>query len=264
MEKTYISLAVLLIVIITGGIHCDKGIKLERVRQGGTVTLPCDQIMTTGSHINWFRNCSHKYQPTLIISPTMLREEPMSRFTFVKTDGLESYDLQIKGVTAADVGVYFCANTEKKNGVEHYSYGTKITSVELIGSGSDKCVEPNQTTIDCNACPLASSNNSSSSSNNGNSVASLPECAHCWMMLYSLCAVCTLLLGILIIMCTANCCLVKDVHQKEVEFYSHGSQYRAHGLNGKHQCRSSIRGEHCLHTEVIYRALGSTYTHLDQ
>lgn len=57
----------------------------------------------------------------------------MSRFTFVKTDGLESYDLQIKGVTAADVGVYFCANTEKKNGVEHYSYGTKITSVELIG-----------------------------------------------------------------------------------------------------------------------------------
>lgn len=57
----------------------------------------------------------------------------MSRFTFVKTDGVESYDLQIAGVTAADVGVYFCANTEKKNGEEHYTYGKKITRVELVG-----------------------------------------------------------------------------------------------------------------------------------
>ncbi|XP_041950870.1 uncharacterized protein LOC121711370 isoform X1 [Alosa sapidissima] len=251
----YISLTLHLIVILTGDIHCND-FREVKVKRGGTVTLHCDIIRTTGSHINWFRNCAHSYQPALVISPTMLREHPMERFTFVKR-GHESYNLRISNVTPADLGTYYCANTEKKDGQEHYIYGKTFTRVVLTGNGLDECEEI-KTPTDCSACPQQGPFSSP-----GPPLALGSECGQCWMMIYSGGVVCILLVGILITVCISHICLKKD-HQKEVEFYSHGSQFKAHELSKEHRCWSSVRGQPCLHTEVIYRPLGSSHTRLDE
>ncbi|XP_062376477.1 uncharacterized protein LOC134064723 isoform X1 [Sardina pilchardus] len=246
MKRTYISLTVPLIVILTGAIRCDD-IKEVMVKRGGTVDLFCDMIMTTGSHINWFRNCTHSYQPPLVISPTMLREQPIARLNMVKRDKVESYDLQIWNITPAEEGTYYCANTEKKDGVEHYTYGKSITRVVLTGIGNDECEEIKTPMVIGSPGP---------------SLAPLPECGQCWMMLYSGGAVCILLIGIVITVCISHIHLKKEVHQKEVEFYIHGSQFKAHELSKDHRCRNSVRGKPCLHTEVIYTPLGSSHTRL--
>ncbi|KAL2097676.1 hypothetical protein ACEWY4_006883 [Coilia grayii] len=232
-------------VMFTGVIPCD-GIEEKRVKQGGNVYLLCDiNTNMTGLHTKWFRNCSHSHQPPLVISPTLLSEKSMSRF-ILRKNNRDSYDLEIRGVTESDLGTYYCAITKKEDEIEQC--GKTITRV-LLTENVDKCEESVKKTDSSASAPLPAP--------------SLPpppltDCGQCWMMVYILSAVCSLLCVILI-----SICIKKDT-QKDDGLYSHWPQFKVQGLSKEHQCLSNLRGEPCLHTEVIYRLLDSSHSTLNQ
>ncbi|XP_047432022.1 uncharacterized protein LOC125000541 isoform X3 [Mugil cephalus] len=142
------------------------------VRPGDNITLYCDCRPSRGEHIVWFRNCSHEYQPTLVLDSTgeklwssaglILRP----RFDLVKNNYTDSYGLLITNVTDSDEGLYYCATEKTKvedkeyNTRRHiYTYGNITTKIIL----DSRDPRPHTTPSDCSMC---------------------------WMLLYSLCPVC--------------------------------------------------------------------------
>ncbi|XP_047220734.1 uncharacterized protein LOC124868013 isoform X2 [Girardinichthys multiradiatus] len=135
------------------------------VWRGDNVTLYCDCKVSTGVYIVWFRNCSHQYQPTLVVK-TIYREKNREfenifpRLKFLKNESSNSYDLVIRNVTNSDEGLYYCGTFETK--VEKdtnknilskkiYIYGN-TTRVSLY-TGSN-FLHPNisRTVEDCGVC----------------------------------------------------------------------------------------------------------------
>ena len=118
-----------------------------RVRPGDNITLYCDCIITTGVHIIWYRNCSHKYQPSLVISIHDFYQDlqdihnPFTGYNVVWNPSNNSYDLLIENITESDLGLYYCGTVEKKivddggkGGIKYkqlYHYGNITTRISL-------------------------------------------------------------------------------------------------------------------------------------
>ncbi|KAK6324506.1 hypothetical protein J4Q44_G00038480 [Coregonus suidteri] len=115
-----------------------------RVRPGDNITLYCDCNITTGVYIMWYRNCSHKYQPPLVISTTIWHNNPFPGYNVVWNPSNNSYDLLIENITGSDLGLYYCGTMEtnvekmeddggkgflKQKGVYHY--GNITTRISL-------------------------------------------------------------------------------------------------------------------------------------
>ncbi|XP_047435220.1 uncharacterized protein LOC125004572 isoform X5 [Mugil cephalus] len=94
------------------------------VRPGDNVTLYCDCRPSRGEYIVWFRNCSHEYQPTLVLDSK---------------------------------GLYYCATEKTKvedkeyNTRRHiYTYGNITT--KLILDSSEPQGDVHDTLEDCSLC----------------------------------------------------------------------------------------------------------------
>ncbi|XP_047435217.1 uncharacterized protein LOC125004572 isoform X2 [Mugil cephalus] len=141
------------------------------VRPGDNVTLYCDCRPSRGEYIVWFRNCSHEYQPTLVLdskgeklwSSAGLILRP--RFDLVKNNYTDSYGLLITNVTDSDEGLYYCATEKTK--VEDKEYNTR-RHIYTYGNITTKLI------LD-------------SSEPQGDVHDTLEDCSLCWKLLFSLC-----------------------------------------------------------------------------
>uniref|UniRef100_A0A3P9NZY0 Ig-like domain-containing protein n=1 Tax=Poecilia reticulata TaxID=8081 RepID=A0A3P9NZY0_POERE len=110
------------------------------------ITIYCDCKVSTGIYVVWFRNCSHEYQPTLVVSWKNAGISPFKgeitfpRFKFVKNESSNSYDLMIRNVTNSDEGIYYCGTFENKVEKDEnkniffkdvYIYGNLTTRITL-------------------------------------------------------------------------------------------------------------------------------------
>ncbi|KAL1282602.1 hypothetical protein QQF64_001405 [Cirrhinus molitorella] len=152
-----------------------------KVRLGDNITLYCDRSLNLGSLTVWIRNCSHENQPSLIIDYEKLTMEIFPRFSFIQNSYSNSYDLHITNISVSDLGLYYCAEREKKvnqdeKGIlsrsEVYYYGSRTTRLSLEVTS---CSEPLNTT---STPPCVS------------------DCLLCWTLLFSVCPACFLLSSI--------------------------------------------------------------------
>lgn len=103
------------------------------IRPGDNIILYCDCKTSYGVNIVWYRNCSHKNQPSLVLkqnlnawihsSDALVALNPIPRFYFVKNNFSESYDLLIMNTTDSDEGLYYCGTEQTK--VEDNGYITR-------------------------------------------------------------------------------------------------------------------------------------------
>ncbi|KAL6467224.1 hypothetical protein MHYP_G00250280 [Metynnis hypsauchen] len=130
-----------------------SGAEVEmRVRPGDNVTLYCDCIWKS----LWFRNCSHDHQPPLIMSSEAQRnhaviyndltQNPLPRYFFVWNSSSQTHDLLVENVSESDLGLYYCAQQERKvtedetgRGAQKdvYHYGNRTTRLSLLGQRKD-------------------------------------------------------------------------------------------------------------------------------
>ncbi|XP_052357982.1 uncharacterized protein LOC127918802 [Oncorhynchus keta] len=160
----------------------------------------------------WYRNCSHKYQPPLVISMSNVNQNLLlsnnpNRFpgyNVVWNPSNNSYDLLIENITESDLGLYYCGTVENnvvddggKGGIkqkELYHYGNITTRISLDISSPESSSSPPE---------------SSSSSPPPESSSSSPppvDCGLCWMLLFSLCPVSALLSSLLSSFCVYSFC----------------------------------------------------------
>ncbi|KAI7810648.1 hypothetical protein IRJ41_004716 [Triplophysa rosa] len=166
------------------------GAEIEmKVRPGDNITLYCDRPITHG-FIVWIRNCSHEHQPSLILDYKTMFQETFRRFSFPRNSSVNSFDLHITNITVSDLGLYYCAELERKvnneigilYSTDLYYYGNRTTRVSLavtLSSGPFTTVFP----------PLVS------------------DCFLCWTLLFSVCPVCVLFCSICVY------CLCKKTDQ---------------------------------------------------
>ncbi len=110
-----------------------------RVKAGDSISLYCDCVIPFGSHIVWWRNCSHEHQPSLLIEAVNLFTGMFPRFNFVLNSSSNSCDLHITNVSVFDEGLYYCAIKERKVHDVHsiisseYQYGNRSTHLYVLG-----------------------------------------------------------------------------------------------------------------------------------
>ncbi|KAI5630462.1 hypothetical protein C0J50_7624, partial [Silurus asotus] len=124
-----------------------SGAEVEmRVRRGDDITLYSDCVWKSGFYPAWFRNCSVKDHPRLLVSGPHLdyKEilyEAFPRYFTVFNKSSNTHDLLIKNVTESDEGLYYCALKETiisddkssfitNNDVCHY--GNRFTRLSLL------------------------------------------------------------------------------------------------------------------------------------
>ncbi|XP_038160616.1 uncharacterized protein LOC119796221 isoform X2 [Cyprinodon tularosa] len=159
------------------------------VRPGDNITLYCDCRSSTGVYIVWFRNCSHQHQPTLevkTINKDNILEKAHPRFTFLKNQSSDSYDLLIINVTDSDEGLYYCGTIEPK-GIENvYVYGNITTRIKLwSGFLHQNISRP------------------------------VEECGSCWKLLFSVCPAVSLLSALFSSLLVYLLCLKKANNEAE-------------------------------------------------
>ncbi|KAK9980730.1 hypothetical protein ABG768_000319 [Culter alburnus] len=206
-----------------------------KVRPGDNITLYCDHSLTHGSLIVWIRN-SHENQPSLIIDFTKWSKGIFQRYNFIHNPYSNSYDLHITNISVSDLGLYYCGEVENKVNIDEngiissskvYYYGNRKTRLSLA-----------EEVTSCS----------------GLNITSVSDCVLCWTLLFSVCPVCVLLSSI----CVYCLCQRKTADSEQsVEILT------ANVIKGdpteKHQCETSKTGKICLHTEVSYRLLTSSY-----
>uniref|UniRef100_A0A3Q2EB01 Ig-like domain-containing protein n=1 Tax=Cyprinodon variegatus TaxID=28743 RepID=A0A3Q2EB01_CYPVA len=107
------------------------------VRPGDNITLYCDCRPSLGVYIVWFRNCSHRHQPTLEVktigggTDIKKNENLYPRFKFLKNQLSDSFDLLIINVTDSDEGLYYCGTIENKVEKKENVYGNISTRITL-------------------------------------------------------------------------------------------------------------------------------------
>ncbi|XP_023832417.2 uncharacterized protein [Salvelinus sp. IW2-2015] len=99
-----------------------------RVRPGTNVTLYCDCTTSPGIDIRWYRNCSHEYQPPLVISTYNSAAKYLPRFIPEWDFSQNVYDLLFENITESDLGLYYCGTVEYKvkQGKDGTSYSKEI------------------------------------------------------------------------------------------------------------------------------------------
>ncbi|KAF4118935.1 uncharacterized protein LOC131545332 [Onychostoma macrolepis] len=192
MERTRVTVITLMCVLF-----CKQqrvfGLEVDmRVKAGDSITLYCDCVISLGSHIVWWRNCSHEHQPSLLIDRTKIFKETFPRFSFVLNSSGNSYDLHITNISVSDEGIYYCAKRENKintdaggiiNAKSDYEYGNKSTRLSVLES-----VRPGAERFNTSSTPPAS------------------DCVLCWTLLFSVCPVCVLLFSLLSSICVYCFC----------------------------------------------------------
>ncbi|KAI9519150.1 hypothetical protein NQZ68_031422 [Dissostichus eleginoides] len=135
-----------------------SGSELERtVRPGDNITLYCDCKLSSGVYIEWYRNCSHENQPSLVLNLNVRRRDSMDikdfmnslpRFHFVRNPSSESYDLLIINITETDEGLYYCGTDQLKvekneqiTSAHIYTHGNISTRIHVIPD-SCSCPDP--------------------------------------------------------------------------------------------------------------------------
>ncbi|XP_028419691.1 uncharacterized protein LOC114545531 isoform X2 [Perca flavescens] len=140
------------LVVFLGVVSCShnlvSGSMLKvRVKPGDNITLYCDCNISSGVYIEWYRNCSHENQPSLILEVRHLFQETTAtcgaekippRYQFVKNFSSNSYDLLITNITDSDQGLYYCGTkqirVEDKEYITPkyvYRYGNFTTKIIL-------------------------------------------------------------------------------------------------------------------------------------
>ncbi|CAB1327141.1 unnamed protein product, partial [Coregonus sp. 'balchen'] len=143
-----------------------KDLVTQRPSYSLTVTIrPSDHQMDR-------LNCSHKYQPRLVISTTIWHNNPFPGYNVVWNPSNNSYDLLIENITGSDLGLYYCGTVET-NLVDE---GKLIGKKEVYHYGNIT------TRISLDVSPPESSSSSPD-----------VDCGLCWMLLFSLCPVSALL-----------------------------------------------------------------------
>ncbi|XP_040891219.1 uncharacterized protein LOC121180129 isoform X2 [Toxotes jaculatrix] len=137
------------LVILLGVASCSQDQTSQSVLEvtvtpGDNITLYCDCKSSTGVYIVWYRNCSHKHQPTLALNTvpkpvkgiTDIINHRTSNFKFLSNSSSASYDLLIMNITDSDEGLYYCGTEETKVDKGEYitqrniySYGNVTTRI---------------------------------------------------------------------------------------------------------------------------------------
>ncbi|XP_048053370.1 uncharacterized protein LOC125272525 isoform X2 [Megalobrama amblycephala] len=239
MERSRLALVVLMCVLLFSQNRI-SGAEVEmKVRPGDNITLYYDRPATLGSLFVWIRNCSHENQPSLIISVVSLDLGTLQRFSSDYNRSSNSYDLHITNISASDLGVYYCAEVENKA----YEDGRGR------GYQSKVCYYGNRTTRVSFAEEVTPC-----SGLNITSTPRVSDCVLCWTLLFSVCPVCVLLSSI----CVYCLCQRKTADSEQI-----GEILTANVIKRdptvKHQCEKNKTGKICLHTEVSYRLLTSSY-----
>ncbi|XP_039530609.1 uncharacterized protein LOC120481196 isoform X2 [Pimephales promelas] len=204
-----------------------------KVRPGDNITLYCDRSVTFGFRFVWIRNSCHENQTSLVIDFRKWNLEIFKRYSFVHNRSSNSHDLHITNISVSDLGLYYCAEIENKlnkdekgiiSSSEVYYYGNRKTRLSFADISS--------------TLPLS-------------------DCVLCWTLLFSVCPVCVLLSSLLSSICVYCLCRAQTAGSESAEILT------ANFIKGdppeKHQCDTSKTGENCLHTEVSYRLLTSSY-----
>ncbi|XP_056092175.1 uncharacterized protein LOC130071403 isoform X2 [Rhinichthys klamathensis goyatoka] len=179
MERPRHAFVVLMCVLLFIQIRV-YGAEVEmKVRPGDNITLYSDRSVTLGFRFVWIRNCSHENQPSLVIDFMKLDLEIFKRFSFVHNRSSNSHDLHITNISVSDLGLYYCAEVERKvnkdekgiiSSSEVYYYGNRTTRLSFAEKVT-LCSGPSDIT----------------------STLPLSDCVLCWALLFSVCPVCVLL-----------------------------------------------------------------------
>ncbi|KAM9449854.1 uncharacterized protein Hap1MRO34_022322 [Clarias gariepinus] len=190
METSRVALIALVCVVFSSQKRI-SGAEVEmRVRRGDDVTLYSDCVSDSGFITVWFRNCSEKDHPRIMISLADLVNGELlggdlTRYSFLLNKSTNAYDLLIKNITESDQGLYYCALTEQKfsgnnkdilNRLDVYHYGNRVNRLSVQESCPSVC-EP------CVSEPSVS-----------------------WELVLSVCAVCVLLSSFLSSICVYCLC----------------------------------------------------------
>ncbi|XP_016103247.1 uncharacterized protein [Sinocyclocheilus grahami] len=226
---------VIVIALVSGILFCEQrrvfGAEVDmRVKAGDSITLYSDCVIPLGSHIFWWRNCSHEHQPSLFIEAENLFQRTFPRFSFVPNSSSNSYDLHITNISVSDEGLYYCAIKERNvHGIvgSEYQYGNRRTRLSLL--------EP--------ASPHAEQFNTSSTP----SVSDL-----CWSPLFSVCPVCVLLFSVCVFCLCRRKTTVAAATQTENRYYQSGDELCYASLNTLSMLKKNTlqNSDFCTYTEV--------------
>ncbi|XP_053086879.1 uncharacterized protein LOC117596304 [Pangasianodon hypophthalmus] len=134
METSRVALIALVCVVFSSQKRI-SGAEVEmRVRRGGDVTLYSDCVWKSGLDVVWFKHCSYRDHPALIISAADLMRDAFPRYSSVQNKTNNTHNLLIKNVTESDMGLYYCAVIEKKlTSTKKFRYGNRSTQLSLLG-----------------------------------------------------------------------------------------------------------------------------------
>ncbi|XP_048051473.1 uncharacterized protein LOC125271458 [Megalobrama amblycephala] len=243
MERSRLALVVLMCVLLFSQNRI-SGAEVEmKVRPGDNVTLYCDCSLTFGFRFLWIRNCSHENQPSLIINIVSLYLGTLQHLSSDYNRSSNSYDLHITNISVSDLGLYYCAEVENKvyedkqgrtNRYEVYYYGNQTTRLSFAEEATS-----------CSGLNITSTPHVS-------------DCVLCWMLLFSVCPVCVLLSSLLSSICVYCLCQRKTADSEQTAEILTANVIKGDPTE-KHQCETRKTGKICLHTEVSYRLLTSSY-----
>ncbi|XP_018551117.1 uncharacterized protein LOC108896455 [Lates calcarifer] len=132
--------------VVSRGHDWISGSELEvTVTPGDNITLYCDCKTSSGEYIVWFKNCSHEYQPSLVLRTRYVYRalylvdtsdilNPFPHLSLVKNQSSGSYDLRIVNITQSNEGHYYCGTEQTVNTVSKesvYRYGNITTRILL-------------------------------------------------------------------------------------------------------------------------------------
>ncbi|XP_019899204.1 uncharacterized protein LOC109615127 isoform X2 [Esox lucius] len=206
MDRLGVALIIILCQLVGAVSSSQDGISGSEVelivRPGNNVTLYCDCRTSTGVDIMWYRNCSHKHQPPLVISSYQDSGKSLEeyfqnvtpRFTLLWNPSNNTYDLLIENITESDLGLYYCGTMETKVNIgqsvenQHfYSYGNVTTRLSLD-------ISPTKPSS-CNT----------------------EDCGLCWTLMFSLCPVSALLSSLLSSSCVYSFCRKRNATMETAE-----------------------------------------------
>ncbi|XP_074544686.1 uncharacterized protein LOC141804245 [Halichoeres trimaculatus] len=149
MERLHAFLVVLSVISFSSNWACGS-VLVVTVQPGENITLYCDIPRSTGVYIVWYKNCTHKNQPPLVLTTRAgeWKNNANPRFHFVNNQASNSYDLLIQNITESDEGFYYCGTEEQSvedkeciNSKFMKSYGNVTTRIIIKSESGNSSSE---------------------------------------------------------------------------------------------------------------------------
>ncbi|XP_062410559.1 uncharacterized protein LOC134101022 [Sardina pilchardus] len=229
------------------------------VKPGNYITLYCDCILTSGSLMNWHRNCSHYRQPSFVISTEYLIREndnPLNKYQFKWNSTSQSHDLLIKNITESELGVYYCSVAIPKvidTTVIHQTFSQCYGNITYKLSLDDAASSP------APICPAPPDDD---------------DGGQCWSLLVILCPVCALFSALISSTCVYCLCHGKTApvepgersksresrtekrdEDKELCYASLDMQARAHKAKPKRTRNQTQNSDFSTYSEIRHYSL---------